>query len=616
MSSAPAVSPPPAAAPGPVPAVPPLMRMFHFLRHGRGQAVFCLFLLVCSVAADIGGVKMVAPAVDAIKALLVNPAAHPSLEAWFDSGDPAVHTLLLSIAGIFGFRVLSGILVYLRNTREMKLTMILLFHLRQAIYHKLQIVGFSFHDRMTSGQLINRALTDLQQVRTFMVHSLLAGLEMFVRIGMWAVVICWINPWLLLAMVIPLPLWVWVLSRFARAARPVYEAQMKAGDEVVRKLTENAEGVQVVKAFASQPREITQYDQRCEEQRRRLVDGALVAQTYVPLIRIIAIGTNIAMFIVGCFLVLQNRMSVGDLIVISAATQQILGQLQVIQMLTDQYQRAKVSAGRVSEIMDAPIHPPEPADAKPLTVTNGTVTFENVTFGYDPRRPLLHKVNFTAPGGRITAVVGPTGSGKSTLLSLLERFYEPNQGRILIDGQDLRQVTLSSLRRNVGFVFQETFLFSQTVRENICHARPDATEVMLQTAVEIADCAEFIQKLPKKFDTVLGERGVSLSGGQRQRLAIARAILGDPKLLILDDALAAVDPATETQILTLLDLVMAGRTVFVIANRLSTVQRADLVLVMQHGRIIQQGRHADLLEQPGYYRDVAMLQLQVSQEQL
>jgi len=252
---------------------------------------------------------------------------------------------------------------------------------------------------------------------------------------------------------------------------------------------------------------------------------------------------------------------------------------------------------------------PEKPDAKPLPPGPGEVRFEHVTFGYDPAKPVLHDLNFDVRGGSIVAVVGPTGAGKSTMVNLVARFYDPGQGRVLIDGVDVRDVTLSSLRTQVAFVFQETYLFSDTVAGNIAYGRPGISHGDVEAAARLAQAHEFIDQLPRGYETLLGERGSSLSGGQRQRLAIARAILTNPRVLILDDATAAVDPETEDLIRKGMRLVMRGRTTFVIAHRISTVKRADLVLVVEGGRITQSGTHEQLMAEDGHYRDIAAVQL-------
>jgi ATP-binding cassette subfamily B protein len=287
----------------------------------------------------------------------------------------------------------------------------------------------------------------------------------------------------------------------------------------------------------------------------------------------------------------------------------ILNRLQTIATINEQYQNAIVSARRLYEVLHAPPTVRDMAGAKPLLAGPGAVRFENVSFGYDKSKPVLHDVSFEVPGGKIVAIVGPTGAGKTTLVSLISRFYDPQQGRILIDGVDVRETALSSLRTQVSLVFQETYLFSDTVSANIAYGRPNISQGDIEAAARLAQAHEFIENLAQGYNTLLGERGSSLSGGQRQRLAIARAILTNPRILILDDATAAVDPETEDLIRRGMRFVMQGRTTFIIAHRVSTVKRADVVIVLEEGRVTQMGTHAELMQQEGHYQEIAAVQL-------
>jgi ABC-type multidrug transport system fused ATPase/permease subunit len=268
-----------------------------------------------------------------------------------------------------------------------------------------------------------------------------------------------------------------------------------------------------------------------------------------------------------------------------------------------------VSSRRLYEVLTAPPTVPEKPDPTPLPPGPGSVRFEHVAFGYDPAKPVLHDISFDVPGGSIVAVVGPTGAGKSTLVSLISRFYDPQQGRILIDGLDVRDVSLSSLRSQVSFVFQETYLFSDTTAGNIAYGRPNITDGEIEAAARFAQAHEFIEELSSGYQTMLGERGSSLSGGQKQRLAIARAILTNPRVLILDDATASIDPETEDLIRRGMRVVMHGRTTFVIAHRISTVKQANVVIVVENGRITQMGSHDQLMAEEGHYREIAAVQL-------
>jgi ABC-type multidrug transport system fused ATPase/permease subunit len=296
-------------------------------------------------------------------------------------------------------------------------------------------------------------------------------------------------------------------------------------------------------------------------------------------------------------------------LMLGAAMGAILARLQQVATINDQYQNAIVSARRLHDVLSARPSVQVEQNAPPLPDGPGSVRFEHVTFGYDPAKPVLHDISFEVEGGQVVAIVGPTGAGKTTLASLIGRFYDPQQGRVLIDGVDIRKVDPASLRSQVAYVFQETYLFSDTVEENIAYGRPGVDRGHVEAVARLAQAHEFIEKLPEGYDTVLAERGSSLSGGQRQRLAIARALVTEPRILVLD-------PETEDLIRRAMELVITGRTTFVIAHRVSTVKRADLVIVLEHGRITQMGTHEELIHTDGHYRDIVSVQLYGDQLEL
>jgi ATP-binding cassette subfamily B protein len=387
--------------------------------------------------------------------------------------------------------------------------------------------------------------------------------------------------------------------------------------------------VHVVKAFATEDTEIKKYNSTADRYYERVMDAVRLWRNFVPVIRGIASASQLALFAAGAILVVNmsgmndsdpHKVKVGDLFIVGMAMTQILGRLQQINQISEQYQKAIVSARRFYEVLDAPPTVPEAREALALPPRGlkggGAVEFHFVTFGYDPARPVVHDIAFDVPAGSIVALVGPTGTGKTTLMQLLARFYDPQKGKIFIDGIDIRHASLSAIRGEIGFVFQETFLFSDTVANNIRYGKPNADIGEIEAAARIAQAHEFITELPRGYHTMLGERGASLSGGQRQRLAIARAIISNPRILVLDDALAAVDPETEHMISRALELVMVDRTVFIIAHRLSTVKAADLVIVLEQGRITQAGTHAELMKQPGHYRHIAEVQLPFQEKEL
>jgi ABC-type multidrug transport system fused ATPase/permease subunit len=498
---------------------------------------------------------------------------------------------------------------YCKETSNMRMSMNMVFYLREAVYDKVQRVGFGFHDVHSSGQLINRALSDLQYVRSFIQTAVLVTLDIGLTVTFYIVLIWTVNKWVAALSLVPLPIWTFYILRFSRKIQPVARAVMEADDRNVSIITENIAGVHVVKAFATERQEIEKYQANCDTYKGRVLTRIRMFADFQPVIRSIAMASHLSLFLTAGILMIHGKMKAGDLFLLGGAMGAILGRLQQVATINEQYQNAIVSSRRLYEVLMAPPTVPERATARPLPDGLGTVTFENVTFGYDPLKPVLHDVSFSIKGGSVVAIVGPTGAGKSTLVNLIARYYDVQHGRVLIDGVDVRDLTLASLRVQVAVVFQETYLFSDTVSGNIAYGRPNISEGDVEAAARLAQAHDFIEAMPRGYHAILGERGASLSGGQRQRLAIARAIVTNPRVLILDDATAAVDPETEDLIRRGMRFVMWGRTTFIIAHRVSTVKQADLVIVMEAGRVSQVGTHAQLMEQDGHYREIAEAQL-------
>lgn len=584
--------------------------MFSFIRPVKMLIFLACLYLALGVGTEVYTVWQTKNVVDQIQLIGHSEVATTrGFWAWLQSSDVDATALRHGIAVLGGLTLALCLLRYLREVANAKMSMEMVFYIREAVYDKLQRVGFSFHDRLSTGQLINRALTDLQNVRQFINSAILITAEIVLIVGGYIILLAWRSPWVAGLALLPLPVWTWYILRFSQKVQPAQRAVMEADDKNVSIITENIAGVHVVKAFATEKQEIEKYGKNCDDFFTRVMGRIRMFANFTPVMRSIAMASHLTLFLAAAILIIKGKFNAGDILMLGAAMGAILSRLQQVATINDQYQSAIVSAKRLYEVLSAPPAIAQDPDAQPMGEGPGLVKFENVTFGYDPARPVLHDINFEVRGGAVVAIVGPTGAGKTTLVNLLARFYDPQKGRVLVDGVDVRKMTLDSLRTKIAFVFQETYLFSDTVEANVAYGRPHIRGGEVEAASRLAQAHEFIETLPKGYGEMLGERGASLSGGQRQRLAIARAILSNPKVLVLDDATAAIDAETEDLIRRGMRFVLKGRTTFIIAHRISTVKQADLVIVVEEGRITQVGTHRQLMEEEGHYQNIAEVQL-------
>jgi ATP-binding cassette, subfamily B, multidrug efflux pump len=603
-----------------------VLRMARFIRPVWLTAVIACALVALWVCIDVNAIRITGDITSRVETLLKEGVTTGTGGVWEQLGRPPLNGIVRMVAMLGGLVLLGGLVRFGREYYNAKFSMEMVFFMREGIYDRLQRVGFAFHDEHSSGKLINRAFQDLQNVRAFLQVGLILTMEIVAFVIGNILLIVSRNPAMALLALVPVPFWIWYIMRFSRRIQPLQREQMQAGDKLVTVVTENVSGVHVVKAFATERTEIAKYNASADDYLERIMAGVKLWRNFVPTIRGVASASQLALFGAGAVMVVQGKVPVGDLLIYGMAMGQILSRLQMINQISEQYQKAIVSARRFYEVLDAPPTVPEEVthelpprnarDAEGRSLGGGAVEFNFVSFGYDAAKPVVQDIAFDVAAGSIVALVGPTGSGKSTIVQLLARFYDPQKGQIFIDGVDTRKVSLKKLRGEIGFVFQETFLFSDTVANNIRYGKPEADIGEVEAAARIAQAHEFILELPRGYDTMLGERGTTLSGGQRQRLAIARAIISNPRILVLDDALAAVDPGTEHLISRALELVMVDRTVFIIAHRLSTVKAADVVIVLENGRITEAGNHAELMKQHGHYRHIAEVQLAFREKEM
>ena len=478
------------------------------------------------------------------------------------------------------------------------------FDMRNAMYAKLQRLSFRFYDRHQTGQLMSRATVDLQAVRFFLGYGLIFFFQHVTTI-IGVTVVMFVVDWrLALAATAITPLIVIVAYRYSSISHPVLrDVQQKMAD-VATVAEESIVGVHVVKSFAQERKRSGQFARRSEAVFGRSVDANRQRALYVPLLSFLPLLAQAVVLLYGGRMVVSGQLNFGQFIAFNVLVVMLVMPLRMLGMWIGQAQRATASGERIFEVMDEPEDVADRPDAADLPPGDGHVRFEKISFGYDEQRPVLQGIDLDVEPGKTVALIGHTGSGKTTLASLVPRFYDVTDGRIAIDGADIRDVKLHSLRGQIGIVAQDPFLFSATIRENIAFGRPDASQEEIEEAARLAQAAEFIDDLPDGYDTVVGERGITLSGGQRQRLAIARALLVDPRILILDDATASVDATTEARIRLGLREAMKGRTTIIIAHRLSTLALADELVVLDRGRLVARGTHEELLERSPVYREI------------
>jgi len=479
------------------------------------------------------------------------------------------------------------------------------YDLRNRMYEHLQSLELAFFDQQQTGQLMSRATVDLQSVRFFLGYGLIFLVQSAITILIAAVVMVALEPWLALVALAPTPWVIWIAFRYGQRNRPATQEVQQRIAELTAEAEENIGGVRVVKAFAQEQRQLRRFSRAVA----RVFDQSMVSTRlrafYSPFIGFLPQLGLAALLLVGGRQVINGSITVGEFIAFYGYVLMLTGPMRWLGMALGMAQRAVASGARVFELLDRRPRLVASPDARPLPPGGGRVELRGVTFGYEGAEPVLRDIDLDVEAGRTVALVGPTGSGKTTLVMLIPRLYDIDEGAVLVDGADVRDLDPAALRRQVAVVSDDAFLFSASLGENIAYARPEAEDEEVVRAAERAGLAELIDDLPEGLDTLVGERGLTLSGGQRQRVAIARALLAEPRILILDDATSSVDATTESRIKAALAEVMEGRTTFVIAHRLSTIALADEVVVLEDGEIQARGTHEELLETSPLYREIA-----------
>jgi ATP-binding cassette subfamily B protein len=536
-------------------------------------------------------------------------------------GHGSERTLLIAGLAIVAFSVGRGACSYLQTYMGEVIAQKVAFDIRRDFYERVQRLSFSFHDQIETGQLMSRATVDVDNCRQFLSMGLLRAVYTFGLFIVVAFIMLLANWQFALLTFVSIPLVGLVAVYMSTKTRPLWaEVQQQMGVET-SVLQESITGMRVVKAFAQEDRQFERFQAANWSVRERSLTANRIAAFNQPFLMYILNAITLVILLYGGHLVMGGSMTIGTMFAFIEYRGQLAAPVRTLGFLVTMGTRAAAAGQRIFEIIDTVSEVTESPGARPLEEAKGSVRFEDVSFSYSRRAPVVHDIDIDAKPGETIAVLGATGSGKSTLLNLLPRFYDVTGGRITIDGVDIRDVTIESLRRNVGVILQEVFLFTATIRDNIAYGKPDATQEEIEAAARIAQIHDFIVSLPDGYNTWVGERGMTLSGGQKQRVAIARMLLLDPKILVLDDSTSAVDMETEFFIQQALTNLIKGRTSFVIAHRLRTVKEADQILVVDQGRIVQRGRHEELvnqegLYQEGLYQEIYRLQLRDQEEAL
>ncbi|MBP8001643.1 MAG: ABC transporter ATP-binding protein [Chloroflexi bacterium] len=602
-----------------------LGRAIRYIGRYPRVTIFAVLALIVAAAAQLVVPQLIQQIIDTIvntatnKAILNIPEAFravaleqlgldlPTIQAEVDNASNAIITVGLIV---IAFAIARGLFAFAENYLAQTLSQNIAFELRNDLFAKIQRLSFSYHDKNQTGQLMIRATDDVERLRLFIGQGLIMALEAFILLTGTMIILLATN-WKLTLVVIPiLPLAIGLFGLFGSIAQPLFVEVQKRLSGANTILQENLAGIKVVRAFAREPQERNRFGVSIDTLLEQRVRIARVFSFLFPFIFMIANLGQAAILYFGGRQIIEGTLTLGEWQKFSLYVVYLFLPLAQLGFIISLMAQAAASAERIFEILDAKNDVENKPGATELANAEGDIEFRNVTFRYFAGSdPVLADVSFTTKPGQTVALLGSTGSGKTTIINLIPRFYDASQGQVMIDGHDVRDVTLESLRRNIGIVLQETTLFSGTIRDNIAFGRSEATDEEVIEAAKAAAAHDFITSFPLGYNTPVGERGSTLSGGQKQRIAIARALLLNPHILILDDSTSSVDLRTEYQIQKALDKLMKGRTSLVIAQRISTVLNADQILVLDKGRIVAQGVHADLMENSPVYAEIYHSQL-------
>jgi ATP-binding cassette subfamily B protein len=509
---------------------------------------------------------------------------------------------------------LRGLFAYGQGYLSQAVSCLVAYDLRDQIYDHLQTLSFSFHDDSETGQLMSRMTVDIEAVRNFLPFGLMRALIALVTFVSITVILVWLDWRLALVTMLCVPLIALLAYQVARRLRPLWQNVQNETGALGTVMQESLSGMRVVKSFAREPFEIDKFDTKNRELRELNMSAMRLSAWNQPMMVLMLNIVTVLVIWVGGVSVIGHRLSLGTLVAVVQYVLLLGTPVRTFGFMITWFMRGLSGGSRIFSVLDTQSEIQDKPDALALENIEGRVQLEHVSFAYGKGPEVLHDISIDARPGQVIALLGATGSGKSTILNLLPRFYDPRSGRVLIDGQDVRDVTQASLRRNIGLVLQDVFLFNATLRDNIAYGVKDVTEEQMLAAAKIARVDDFVNILPDGYDTWVGERGVTLSGGQKQRVAIARTLLLNPRILVLDDATSSVDMETEFLIQQALEAVMRGRTTFVVASRLRTIKSADQILVLDKGQIVERGTHETLLAKNGLYTGLYDLQLREQEE--